>query len=294
MVRSMTGYGKGEAALPGRKITAELRSLNSKQLDLSLRLPPRYRPWEYEVRNALSRSLVRGKVELNITLETAQQGAGATINREYFEDYYARLVEAGAAVGLDMRATAMTAALVPAILRLPEVVGGEAAAAPEEERAALMDAVARAAKAIDDFRATEGAALIADLLRRVEIIMELLGCVRPFEAARADAIRCRIREQIEAMRIAPDENRLEQEMIYYIEKIDITEEKVRLANHCDYFRAVAAGEEDAGRKLGFIAQEMGREINTLGSKANDADIQKIVVEMKDQLERIKEQVLNIL
>jgi len=286
----MTGYGKGEVSLPGRKIIAEIRSLNGKQFDLLLRLPQRYRHWEHEIRNDVARSLARGKVELSVTLESSTQCSGATINREYFEDYILQLTEIGRELELDMRTPEVTAA----ILRMPEVVSSDVARAPEEEHKALTDAVAKAIEEINAFRSAEGAALIADLLSRVDTIMELLGSIEPFEAARANAIRNRIREQVEAIGLTVDENRLEQEMIYYIEKIDITEEKVRLANHCDYFRAVAGGEEDAGRKLGFIAQEMGREINTLGSKANDAVIQKAVVEMKDQLERIKEQVLNIL
>jgi len=294
MVKSMTGYGKGEISFAGRKITAEVRSLNGKQLDLSLRLPPQYRQWEYEIRNIVARSLSRGKAELAVTLESGQQPCGATIDRDYFRDYYRQLAALGGEMGLEMDSPGTAAALVPAILRLPEVVRSEAVQVPDEERRALMDAVAVALDAINAFRATEGAALIADLLQRIDTIMSLLDGIAPFEAARADAIRRRIRDQIEAMRLTVDGNRLEQEMIYYIEKIDVTEEKVRLANHCDYFRAVAAGEEDAGRKLGFIAQEMGREINTLGSKANQVDMQKAVVEMKDQLERIKEQILNIL
>ncbi|GHV01106.1 hypothetical protein FACS1894159_08330 [Bacteroidia bacterium] len=294
MIKSMTGYGKGEVSVAGKKITAELRSLNSKQFDLSLRMPQQYRQWEYELRNMLSRSVGRGKVELVLSVDSSARSPAAAVDRACFEDYYGQLIDMGGAMGLDMNNINVTAALIPALLRMPEVVSAEVARVPDQERLAAIEAVGGAVEALDRFRLAEGAALIADLLGRVDLIMELLGGIAPFEAARADAIRSRIREQIESMGLKVDHNRLEQEMIYYIEKIDITEEKVRLANHCDYFRTVAAGEQDAGRKLGFIAQEMGREINTLGSKANQVDIQKTVVEMKDQLERIKEQVLNIL
>jgi uncharacterized protein (TIGR00255 family) len=186
------------------------------------------------------------------------------------------------------------ATIMSAILRLPDVVSTETADIPESEQLALMQAVESAIEHLDAFRAQEGGELMVDLLARVDRIRELKNSVEPYEKPRAELYRNRIRENIASMNIPVDSNRLEQEMIFYIEKLDITEEKVRLENHCRYFHEVAGAEESAGRKLGFIAQEMGREINTLGSKANDATIQKIVVEMKDELEKIKEQILNIL
>ena len=180
------------------------------------------------------------------------------------------------------------------ILRLPDVVQTDTATLPEEELTALKKAVDEALDHTDEFRIQEGAILIADLLRRIDRIEQTKNDLTPFEKARTETVRTRIRENIESLGIPFDSNRLEQEMIYYIEKLDITEEKVRLQNHCRYFREVARGEEGVGRKLGFISQELGREINTLGSKANEATIQKMVVEMKDELEKIKEQLLNIL
>ena len=286
----MTGYGKAETSLPGRKITVEVRSLNSKQLDLSVKLPSQYRPWEYEIRNNASRGLSRGKVEVSVSVENLSAAAEARINRELFVDYYAQLADIGNELGSGWDDSGIMAA----ILRLPDVVRSEQGQVPEAEKKALAECVDRALANINEFRSAEGAVLIADLLERIDKIMELLGKIAPYEGARAEAIRNRIRESIEKLGLAVDENRLEQEMIFYIEKIDITEEKVRLANHCNYFRQVAEKEEDAGRKLGFISQEIGREINALGSKANEANIQKIVVEMKDELEKIKEQILNIL
>ena len=186
------------------------------------------------------------------------------------------------------------ASIVPAVLRMPNVLSVESESVSDEELAAIVEAVNLAAERLDAFRIQEGEILIADLLQRVDNIAECRDAITPFETARADAVRERIREGIAKLGVEVDNNRLEQEMIFYIEKLDITEEKVRLANHCKYFREVAQYEPMAGRKLGFIAQEMGREINTTGSKANNHDIQVLVVKMKDELEKIKEQVLNLL
>jgi uncharacterized protein (TIGR00255 family) len=285
----MTGYGKAETGIAGRKITVEIRSLNSKQLDLTVRTPSRYRQWEYDIRNNIGRRLGRGKIEAVVSVESLACEQEVRIDRELFAAYYAQLTEIGASLGRKWEGD-----ILSAILRLPDVVRNEAGRIPQEEQQALTATVEQALEAIENFRVTEGRVLIDDMLGRIDIILSLLDRVGPFEQARAGAIKKRIREQIEALGVKVDENRLEQEMIFYIEKIDITEEKVRLANHCRYFRSVADDEQEAGRKLGFIAQEIGREINTLGSKAGEANIQKIVVDMKDQLERIKEQILNIL
>ena len=290
MVKSMTGFGKGEAALQNKKITVEIRSLNSKQLDLGLRLPAVYRQSEYEIRNIIARTIQRGKVDVFVTVESQAVETPARINKEVFREYLRQMTDTLAFAGID----ADYDAIVPVIMRLPEVVSTETESISDEEHAALIAATEAAAARLDAFRMQEGAILIADLLGRVDRIESYKEEVVPFEKARTETVRARLLENLEKLQADVDRNRLEQEMIFYLEKLDITEEKVRLANHCRYFREVAAGEEGAGRKLGFIAQEMGREINTMGSKANESNIQILVVKMKDELEKIKEQVLNIL
>ena len=290
MVKSMTGFGKGEATLQNKRITVEIRSLNSKQLDLSLRLPAVYRQSEYELRNVIARTIQRGKVDVFVSVESQSVETSARINREVFREYLRQMNDTLAFAGID----ADYDAILPVIMRLPDVVATEFEAISEEEHAALIAAAEAAAAQLDAFRTQEGAILIADLLRRVELIERYRDEVVPFEKARTETIRTRILDNLAKLPVEVDRNRLEQEMIFYLEKLDITEEKVRLANHCRYFREVAAQEEGAGRKLGFIAQEMGREINTMGSKANESNIQILVVKMKDELEKIKEQVLNIL
>ena len=290
MVKSMTGFGKGEAALQNKKITVEIRSLNSKQLDLGLRLPAVYRQSEYEIRNIIARTIQRGKVDVFVTVESQAVETPARINKEVFREYLHQMTDTLAFAGID----ADYDAIVPVIMRLPEVVSTETESISDEEHAALIAATEAAAARLDAFRMQEGAILIADLLGRVDRIESYKEEVVPFEKARTETIKARILDNLEKLQADVDRNRLEQEMIFYLEKLDITEEKVRLANHCRYFREVAAGEEGAGRKLGFIAQEMGREINTMGSKANESNIQILAVKMKDELEKIKEQVLNIL
>ena len=286
----MTGFGKGEALLPNKKITVEIRSLNSKQPRPTLRPPAIYRQSEYELRTLVGRCLVRGKVDVFVTVENRQVETPARIDRELFREYLRQAGDAMAHAGIG----ANYEALVPAILRMPEVVSTETEAISDEEHAALLAATEAAAARLDAFRVQEGAILIADLLRRVDLIEQYRNEVVPYEPVRTENVRARILENLAKLNAEVDRNRLEQEMIFYLEKFDITEEKVRLTNHCNYFREVAANEECAGRKLGFIAQEMGREINTMGSKANEANIQILVVKMKDELEKIKEQVLNIL
>ena len=290
MVKSMTGFGKGEAALRNKKITVEIRSLNSKQLDLSLRLPAVYRQSEYEIRNLIARTIQRGKVDVFVTVESQAVETSARINREVFREYLRQMNDTLSFSGID----AGYDAILPVIMRLPDVVATEAEAISEEEHAALLAAEEAAAAHLDAFRELVGAILIADLLRRVELIEQYKTEVVPFEKARTETVKARSLDNLSKLAVDVDRNRLEQEMIFYLEKLDITEEKVRLTNHCNYFREVASSEEGAGRKLGFIAQEMGREINTMGSKANEPNIQILVVKMKDELEKIKEQVLNIL
>lgn len=286
----MTGFGKGEAVYGDKKFRVELRSLNSKQLDLSIKLPGKYRAAEAEVRNIITRELQRGKVDCFISVESAVAETSAHINTEAFKAYADELRRACAEVSLNID----DSALVQSLLRLPDVVTTEEREVSAEEVATIVEAAKSAAAELNAFRVQEGRILIADLLKRIDLIEKYRHEVEPFESARVDTIKNRIRENIEKLQLEVDNNRLEQEMIFYIEKLDITEEKVRLDNHCRYFREVAAEEEAAGRKLGFIAQELGREINTMGSKSNEANMQRLVVKMKDELEKIKEQVLNIL
>lgn len=290
MIKSMTGFGKGEVALSNKKITVEIRSLNSKQLDLNVKLPALYRTFEFDIRSRVAASVTRGKTDVSVTIENTAVNTSATINKELFREYLRQMNDTLSFSGVD----AAYDAIVPVIMRMPEVVSTQAEEVSDEEQAALMQALDLALEHFNSFREQEGATLIADLLRRVDKIEELKAQVEPYEKSRCETIKNRIRENLAQLKVDVDSNRLEQEMIFYIEKLDITEEKVRLSNHCRYFREVAANEETAGRKLGFIAQEMGREINTLGSKANEANIQILVVKMKDELEKIKEQVLNIL
>lgn len=286
----MTGFGKAEVIVDNKKFTAEIRSLNSKQLDLSIKIPTAYRAVEVELRNTVAQRLVRGKIDVMVTVESTEAETAAQINRELFRNYLHQITDALAFSAID----ADYDSIVPSVLRMPGVVATETAEVSEAELQAIKEAVATAAERLDEFRVQEGRTLIGDLLRRVDKIEAFRNEITPFEQARADAIRTKIRENIAKLGIEVDNNRLEQEMIFYIEKLDITEEKVRLQNHCKYFREVAENEPQAGRKLGFIAQEMGREINTTGSKANQHDIQILVVKMKDELEKIKEQVLNLL
>ena len=290
MIKSMTGFGKGEAMVDDKKIRVELRSLNSKQLDLSIKLPGKYRAAEAEMRNIITRELQRGKVDCFVSFEAATAETSAHINREAFKAYAKELRE----VCAENAVISDSDYFLKAILRMPDVITSEEREVSEAELAAIIEATKAACAELNNFRIQEGAILIADLLGRIDLIEKYRHEVEQFEGARVETIKNRIRENIEKLQLEVDNNRLEQEMIFYIEKLDITEEKVRLDNHCNYFREVAAEEEAPGRKLGFIAQELGREINTMGSKSNEANMQRLVVKMKDELEKIKEQVLNIL
>ena len=290
MIKSMTGFGKGEAVVDDKKFRVELRSLNSKQLDLSIKIPSKYRAAEAEVRSIVTPELQRGKVDCFVSFEAAVAETSSHINREAFKAYAEELRQVSAEGGL----TISDDALLRSVLRMPDVVTNEEREVSDDELKAILEATTIAAEELNKFRVQEGAILIADLLKRIDLIEQYRHEVEPFEGARVEVIKTRIRENIEKLQLEVDNNRLEQEMIFYIEKLDITEEKVRLDNHCNYFREVAAQEEAPGRKLGFIAQELGREINTMGSKSNEANMQRLVVKMKDELEKIKEQVLNIL
>ena len=296
MVKSMTGFGKGEVTLPNRKITVEIRSLNSKQMDLSLRLPAIYRQSEYEIRNVgRPRAPAREGGRLRFGRIAGRRNLGphqrAGTGRAYAGELRDSRPRSGVRHdGPRMGRRRTTGASCAFPTRCPPT----RRASPRRSTPHCCGPSRKPCGRLDAFRSQEGAILIADLLRRVELIEGYRHEVEPFEKARTETIRARILDNLEKLAAEVDRNRLEQEMIFYLEKLDITEEKVRLDNHCRYFREVAGSEEDAGRKLGFIAQEMGREINTMGSKANEANIQRIVVQMKDELEKIKEQVLNIL
>jgi len=292
MLVSMTGYGKAERGFGSKKIIVEVRSLNSKQFDLNLRLPSTYRELEMEIRLKVAKELERGKVDMTVSVEENNELKVMPINDSVFVAYYRQLSDITSKYGIGFN----SAEIVPAILLLPEVIKTQREEIVPEEFGAVLQACSNALEALVQFRKQEGAILEKDLLHRVNLILDYLSRIEPFENQRINDVRKRISEslrQIDAD-ITVDDNRFEQEVIYYLEKLDITEEKVRLKQHCNYFTETVNQPDSVGRKLGFIAQEMGREINTLGSKANNADIQKLVVMMKDELEKIKEQSLNIL
>ena len=291
MIQSMTGYGKAVVTFRDKKINVEIKSLNSKTLDLSTRIAPLYREKEMEMRQMVSKALIRGKVDFNVWIEK-ETGVDATpINGALLENYCKQIKEISAKTGIpepaDWYAT---------LLRMPDVLTKtEVEVLSDEEWEVVCSAVAQALDNIVAFRKQEGAALQKMFTEKVNNIAALLDSIEPFEKSRVEKIRSRI---IEGLKTIPevdyDKNRLEQELIYYIEKLDISEEKQRLANHLKYFRESMDEPAGQGKKLGFIAQEMGREINTTGSKSNNAEMQNIVVKMKDELEQIKEQVLNAL
>jgi len=291
MIRSMTGYGKAECLLPDKKLTIEIRSLNSKQMDSNTRLPSLYKEKELEIRQVLTAGLERGKVECSFHYELSANAASGTINEEVVKNYYEQLYKIAGELGLP---TSME--LLSTVMRLPDTLRTEKADLAEEEWLLVKEALLNALEQVREFRNQEGQSMDKDLRGRVQAISEKLELLSSFEDSRMENIRERIGNNLAEFlkKDAVDENRFEQELIYYLEKLDISEEKVRLANHCKYFLETMEDEAPAGKKLGFISQEMGREINTLGSKANHTDIQKLVVEMKDELERIKEQVLNVL
>ena len=286
----MTGFGKGEAVYGNKKFRVELRSLNSKQLDLSIKIPSKYRAIEAEVRAIITREIQRGKVDCFVSFESSVAETSAHINREAFAAYAKELREVCVANSV----SADGDYFLSSILRMPDVITSEEQEVSDDELKTIIEATVQAVEQLNTFRVQEGAILIADLFKRIDLIEQYRHEVEPYESARVDVIKNRICENLDKHAVEVDNNRLEQEMIFYIEKLDITEEKVRLDNHCAYFREVANEEDAPGRKLGFIAQELGREINTMGSKSNEANMQRLVVKMKDELEKIKEQVLNIL
>lgn len=292
MIKSMTGFGKTTVEVNNKKIIIEIKSLNSKQFDMNLRMPPLYREKEMEVRALVKEQLDRGKIDMIIYFDNAETGKNGSINRPVVIEYFHQLVEIAGQLGIEPDKNG----LLQTVMRFPDTLQVKNEELEEEEWQALCDGINQALTAINNFRLQEGQALAKDIRHRVLLIQELASQVPPFEQQRIVSIRQRLQEKINEWTDITniDQNRLEQEIVYYLEKLDITEEKVRLANHCKYFLETIEKEDAPGRKIGFIAQEMGREINTLGSKANDHDIQKLVVLMKDELEKIKEQSLNIL
>jgi uncharacterized protein (TIGR00255 family) len=290
MLKSMTGYGKSVCELPNKKLSVEIKSLNSKQSDTNTRLPSIYRQKDLEIRNLLSTRLSRGKIELSIHYEMIQ-GTASSINEAVVRDYFRQISAIAFELGIKDHDQ-----ILPAVMRLPDTVVAEKEEPDQTEWAQVLSSIEQAIDEVDMFRKQEGEALYAFLKERVLTIREKLSMVQPFEEERMKRVKDRLRSGLDDLRgkEETDPNRFEQELIYYIEKLDISEEKARLDNHCRYFLEVMDHDSPNGKKLGFISQEMGREINTLGSKANHSDIQRLVVEMKDELEQIKEQTLNVL
>ena len=291
MIQSMTGYGKTVVAYKEKKIHVEVKSLNSKSLDLSTRISPLYREKEMEIRQKIANALIRGKIDFSIWIEK-EAGTDATpINTVLVENYYRQIKEISKKTGIPEPADWFFT-----LLRLPDVTAKtDVEELDDDEWQVACSAVDDALNQLVEFRMQEGAALQKKFLDNIDTIAQLLADIEPYEKARVEKIKTRIIDGLASIpEVDYDKNRLEQELIYYIEKLDISEEKQRLANHLDYFRQTLAEQQSQGKKLGFIAQEMGREINTTGSKSNQAEMQNIVVRMKDQLEQIKEQVLNVL
>lgn len=288
----MTGYGKTVVELPDKKVNVEVKSLNSKAMDLSTRVAPLYREKEIEIRNYIAQQVERGKVDFALWIEK-KDGADVMvpINQSTMAAYYKRLSEIVAETGIPAPQDWLTT-----LLRMPDVMStkDETVELTEEEWNAVFEGVKEAVRHLLDFRKQEGEALDKKFRTNISRIGELLASVEPYEKERVTKIKERILDALEKLPVEYDKNRMEQELIYYIEKLDINEEKQRLSNHLAYFISTMEGKYGQGKKLGFIAQEMGREINTLGSKSNQAEMQRIVVQMKDELEQIKEQVLNVM
>ena len=294
MIQSMTGYGKSVATFEGKKIHVEVKSLNSKALDLSTRIAPLYREKEMEIRQFVAKLLERGKVDFSLWVEKNEAQAAVPINKAVVKNYYEQILALSDELGLNPSSKSEDWMLT--LLRMPDTISSvEAEELSEEEWAVAKVAVEEAVNNLVAFRTQEGAALEKKFNEKIDNIEKLLKSIEPFETQRVEKIRQRIVEGLEKVSgVDYDKNRLEQEMIYYIEKLDINEEKQRLTNHLNYFRETMRDGHGQGKKLGVIAQEMGREINTTGSKSNLAEMQNIVVMMKDELEQIKEQVLNVM
>ena len=286
----MTGYGKSVVKLPSRDITIEIKSLNSKQLDLSVRIPSVYSSIDGSIRSKIAKLVERGKVEFSMRVENISSANGACVNIPVIKKYKEQIVDAATEIS-----TVVPENWFEILLRMPEAITTEVKEVDEEEESAILAGVDEAIESLCKFREQEGTMLQSFFECKLQNIRELLNSVEPYEKERIEKIKARLIENLEKIKeIDYDKNRFEQELIFYIEKLDINEEKLRLDNHLKYFKETMDGNQGQGKKLGFIAQELGREINTMGSKANNAELQRIVVEMKDELEQIKEQVLNVL
>ncbi|MEP1985896.1 MAG: YicC/YloC family endoribonuclease [Maribacter dokdonensis] len=284
-MQSMTGFGKHVVQLPNKKITVEIKSLNSKSIDLNARMPSSYREKELELRKLVANSLLRGKVDFNLYVELTGNETSTQVNEIAVKQYMNQLKNI--ASGDDLR-------LLEMALRFPDAMKTDKEDIDEEEYKAIKEALIGALKEINEFRSEEGSVLEKDFLDRIASLEKLLEEVIAIDPDRQATIRERLEKAVQDIKADVDANRFEQELIYYLEKYDITEEKVRLANHLDYFSKTLRSNDSNGKKLGFISQEIGREINTIGSKANFAPMQQLVVQMKDELEKIKEQMLNVL
>lgn len=291
LMKSMTGYGKTVCELPDKKISIEIKSLNSKQLDLNIKLPALLRDKEPEIRSLVSRQLERGKIDMFVNIEHLSAHGNFSLNTPQAIKYLEDLKTLSSDLGTDLPED-----IISLLVRLPDIVKTPVEEVREEDWTLILKEIEAAVSKLNEFRKNEGVVLKEDISHRVSLISQGIPKIEALEKQRIQQIRQRIQNNLAAMVVPEkiDQNRFEQELIYFLEKIDFTEERVRLQKHCNYFLQTANEEDSNGRKLGFIAQEMGREINTLGSKANDSDIQKIVIEMKDELEKIREQLLNVL
>ncbi len=291
MIKSMTGFGRTEFEVNNKKITLEIKSLNSRQIDINVRIPALYREKEIEIRKALSEKLIRGKIDFLIYMENHGEESNSKINEPILKSYFEHLRKISE--DLDLETDQRT---LHASLKLPDVVKTEYETLEEEEWQVIKDHIHETLLEIDQFREREGKAMETDIKANTDSIRKLLKKIDPFDTQRIDTVKNRLTESLKKLNLNDnqDENRFEQELIYYLDKMDMNEEKVRLENHCNYFLETLAQPAPNGKKLNFISQEMGREINTIGSKAYESNIQRIVVQMKDHLERIKEQLLNIL
>jgi len=291
MIKSMTGYGKAEFESGNKKITLELKSLNSKQLDINSRLPMLYREKDLIIRKEISEKLIRGKVDFSLFLENLGTESNSAINESIVTAYFNQLSAIQTKLGLPV-----SEQIMQNVMRLPDTVKTVYEELDENEWLIIFANIQKVITILDEFRVQEGAALEKDIRSNIADIQQLLSQIEPFEKQRIENVKAKIQDGLNeiALNNNMDKNRFEQELIYYLEKLDINEEKVRLTNHCEYFLETLDNTQDVGKKLGFIAQEIGREINTIGSKANESNIQRLVVQMKDALERIKEQLLNVL
>ncbi len=290
MLYSMTGYGKSTAELPNKKISIEIRSLNSKQFDLFTRIPLTYKEKEMVLRNDLSRQLERGKIDFSMNVEIISKNVSSKIDHDVVSQYQKEIKNLAAELGVPEPQDWFSI-----LMRLPDVMKQDTEELSETEWEIIQKAIDEAVQGVVNFRQQEGAMLDRVLREKIQNIRNLLDAVDPFEAERVEKVKNRLIDSLNSLEgVEYDKNRFEQELIYYIEKLDVNEEKTRLAHHLDYFEETMNDKQSQGKKLGFIAQEIGREINTLGSKSNQSEMQRIVVRMKDELEQIKEQVLNVL